>query len=214
MNMMRMALRMRLSGNVYIFVFFILISLFHGCSVPDKKAGFVLNEFSIDDGKLKSIIDSMTASHLQILQSNIDKKIMTLNLSRKDTALLFIFSIRNENDLIYKYIFRNNKRVVGYTISSNVEVILLSDIDDLAELGNCYGRFIHPIRNFKKFDYMIFPESLYIGRDHNAWPDFELVYDPTYIVYPYVNGKFLSPFMTTNPYTSESGVFNASFSKK
>ena len=46
---------------------------------------------------------------------------------------------------------------------------------------------------------MKFPENLYIGDNLNTWPDFELIYDPTYIVYPYINNTFLHPIMTKDP---------------
>ena len=39
-----------------------------------------------------------------------------------------------------------------------------------------------------------FPENLYDG-----WPNFELIYDPTYIIYTFVDNKFSRPIMTTNP---------------
>ena len=51
---------------------------------------------------------------------------------------------------------------------------------------------------------MKFPENLYIRDDSNTWPDFELLYDPTYIVYPYVNNSFLQPVMTKDPYFQDS----------
>jgi hypothetical protein len=78
-------------------------------------------------------------------------------------------------------------------------MILLSDIDELSDLGQLFGHFIHPTGVLKSFSYMKYPSNLYIGDDQNSWPYFYLIYDPTYIVYPFVNNEFLQPFMTTNP---------------
>ena len=67
---------------------------------------------------MKSIVDSMVEMHLPVLQSEEKKQILSLNLSQKDSALLLIFSLGNEKELIYKYIYRENKRIVGYTNSA------------------------------------------------------------------------------------------------
>ena len=181
--------------KAYIYTtFFFMMCTFYNCNLPDKHSGFVLIEFAIDDDRLQAIVDSVIEMHLPILHSDEEKSVMSLNLTKKDTALLFIFSLRKEEELMNRYIFRENKRILGYTNSSAKEVILLSDIDHLSDLGREFGRFIHPTRNTKSFDYMRFPENLYDG-----WPNFELIYDPTYIIYTFVDNKFSRPMMTTNP---------------
>lgn len=148
----------------------------------------------------------MTQMHLQSLQSETRKKVLSLNLAKKDSSLLFMFSLRSEDDLINKYIYRDNKRIVGYIISGNYEIILLSDIDDLSEFGRLYGEFIHPTGFLKEFCYMYFPESLYVGDGQNTWPQYELIYDPTYIIYQYVNNRYLSPVITKNPYLTDEDI--------
>lgn len=199
MNIIRMVSNKCISGKIYSsFLLFFTVSTVLSCSMLDKDCGFALNEFSIDDEQLKSIVDSMTEMHLSIILSDKTKKVMSLNLTRKDSALLFIFSLRSEDELIKKYIFRQNKRIVGFVNSEGVEVILLSDIDELSEFGRQYAMFIHPTGILKKFDYMKYPENLYIGEGQNTWPSFELIYDPTYIIYPYEKNKFSTPLMTTD----------------
>lgn len=198
--MIRMILKQFKRDNTYIILpLLFIICTFFSCHGVEKHNGFRLNEFAIDDVRLRAIVDSMVEMHLPVLQSEKEKKIISLNFSRKDSVLYFVFSLRDEEELIVKYIYRENKRIVGYTNSRNIEVILLSDIDDLSEFGKQYERFIHPTKNSKAFNYMKFPENLYIRDDSNTWPDFELLYDPTYIVYPYVNNSFLQPVMTKDP---------------
>lgn len=171
----------------------------YSCNSTDKEDGFLLDEFTIDDNGLITIVDSIIEMHRPILNSEEQKQIMTLNLSHKDSVLLFIFSLRDKNELMNKYVYRENKRVVGYTKAEDKDIILLSDIDYLPELGYLFGRFIHPIGKSKAFNYMKYPCNLYIGDRQNTWPSFELIYDPTYIVYPYMNKKYQHPIMTTNP---------------
>jgi len=198
--MMRMVIKKHIKSKVTIlFTLLFILGSFYSCNVSEKRCGFRLSEFVIDDVRLGSIIDSMVEMHLPILQSDKEKKVLSLNLARRDSSLLFVFSLRGEDELINRYIYRENKRIVGYTNSGDIDVILLSDIDDLSELGQQYGRFIHPTGKHKAFKYMKFPENLYIGDNLNTWPDFELVYDPTYIVYPYINNTFLHPIMTKDP---------------
>ena len=198
--MTRMESKKYVNGKTIKFLLFILVvGLLYGCNSSNKEDGFFLEEFTIDNNEMKSIVDSMVEMHLPVLQSEEMKQILSLNLSQKDSALLLIFSLRNEEELIYKYIYRENKRIVGYTNSGEINVVLLSDIDDLSEFGGVYGRFIHPLGKSKLFNYMKYPHNLYIGEGENVWPTFELFYDPTYIIYPYVNGKFLQPHITKNP---------------
>lgn len=186
--------------NFLLFITIIsIIGLFFGCNSSNKEDGFFLEEFTIDNNEMRSIVDSMVEMHLPVLQSGEKKQILSLNLSQKDSALFFIFSIRNEKELIYKYIYRENKRIVGYTNSGDINVILLSDIDDLSNFGSIFERFIHPLGNSKLFNYMKYPHNLYIGEGENTWPTYELFYDPTYIIYSYVNGIFSQPHMTKNP---------------
>ena len=182
-----------------LFSLLLFTSVFCNCNIHDKQNGFRLNEFVIDDVRLKCIVDSMVEMHLSALKSNEEKKIISLNFSQKDSVKLFAFSLREENELIERYIYRENKRIVGFTYSGKVEVILLSDIDDLSELGREFGKFIHPTGDSRACKYMRFPENLYVGDRQCKWPDFELVYDPTYIVYPYLNNTFLRPVMTNDP---------------
>ena len=71
--------------------------------------------------------------------------------------------------------------------------------NNISEFGSQFGKFIHPTGNSEVFKFLNFPQNLYIGEGKNAWPSFESIYDPTYIVYPYVNNKFIHPIITKNP---------------
>lgn len=186
-------------------ILLVCVGLFYcGCNT-NKHCGFTLSEFHVDDGMLKNIVDSMVLMHQQSLQSET-KKVLSLNLTRKDSSLVFIFSLMGKDDLVNKYIYRDNKRIVGYTNSGNTEVILLSDIDDLSEFGRLYAKFIHPTGILKEFSYIYFPEGLYVGNGQNTWPQFELIYDPTYIIYQYVNNRFLPLLITKDPSLIDGGL--------
>ena len=180
---------------------FILIGIACVCNSCNlsKDNGFELEEFAIDNAGLHSVVDSVINMYSPVLQSTDEKKILSLNLSHKDSVLLFIFSIRDEEELLNMYIFRDNKRIVGYTTIGKEDIILLSDIDDLPELGELFGSFIHPTGISKELSYMKYPNNLYIGEGVNVWPKYELIYDPTYLIYPFINNTFLQPIMTKNP---------------
>lgn len=190
--------KMALKSKVKYVLFLITITcLFYNCTLPNSD-GFELEEFTIDNFELQSVVDSVVEMYSSALQPTENRLILSLNLSHKDSVLFFIFTMRNEYELINRYIYWENKRIVGYTNIKNTYLILLSDIDNLPELGKQYGRFIHPTGGSKVFSYIKFPKKLYANKGACSWPDFEMVYDPTYIVYPYVNNRFLHPVITTN----------------
>lgn len=201
MNMTRKVLNHFAIGKAILFS--LLIMGIGSCNMSDKDNGFHLEEFAIDDIILESIVDSMVEMHLPILQSEKDEHVVSLNLAKRDSVLLFVFSSRKKNEIINRYIYRENKRIMGYINSKDKEVILLSDIDHLADIGTLYGRFIHPTGNKKPFKYMKYPSNLYIGENQDSWPHFELIYDPTYIIYPFMNNRFLSPHITKDPDSEE-----------
>ena len=180
-----------------ILLLFLTMEIIVSCRTSDKENGFLLEEFIVDEVELKSIVDSVIKKHLTILQS--EEKVMSLNITHKDSITFFVFSLRNKNEIIDKYIYRENKRILGYINSMNEEILLLSDIDELPEVGLICNHFVHPTGNVQLFEYLKYPSNLYIGEDHNSWPYFELIYDPTYIIFPYKNNRFTQPYMTTNP---------------
>ena len=189
-----MALKKYGNGSLLISIFCIL-GFLYSCSSSVSDNCYQLEEFAIDDNRLNSVMDSVLNKHLSAFKSTEEKLILTLNLSRKDTILQFQFSLRNPNDLIYRYIYRENKRIIGYTICDDTYIILLSDINNIAEFGEFFEHFIHPTGKTKKFSYMMFPKDLY----KSGWPNYHIIYDPSYIIYKYVNNTFTSPVLTTNP---------------
>ena len=104
---------------------FILIGIACVCNSCNlsKDNGFELEEFAIDNAGLHSVVDSVINMYSPVLQSTDEKKILSLNLSHKDSVLLFIFSIRDEEELLNRYIFRDNKRIVGYTTIGKEDII-------------------------------------------------------------------------------------------
>lgn len=195
MNMTKMELKKLEKGKIIFLVFFIWWFLLYSCSSSVNKTGFQLEEFAIDDDRLNSIVDSVLDMHLAAMQSK-EEVILTLNLSQQDSVLLFMFSLRNHHDLLYNYIFRENLRIIGYKNNGTTDILLLSDIDEISEFGEIFGKFIHPTGKTKTFSYIKFPNNLY----NNGWPEFSLIYDPSYVLYRYINNDYTSPVLTTNPY--------------
>ena len=58
---------------------------------------------------------------------------------------------------------------------------------------------MHLTGNKKSFEYMLFPDNLYSGKENGTWPYYEMKYDPIYLIYKYKEGNILPPILTTNP---------------
>jgi hypothetical protein len=200
--MMKKVLRVFRKDGLLILLFSISIS---SCNTSTNNSGcFALEEFAIDNPYLDSIIDSVANWHFKSLSDNMSKvdsennKVMLLEFSHRDSILLFKFIVITKSDAIYKYIYRYNKRIIGYKPTAITNVILVSDINNIVDFGNLFLKFIHPTGNVMIFDFMRFPSDYFYGDSISRWPNFDSLFDPSFIVYQYNGQKFLSPIITTN----------------
>lgn len=197
--MIKMVLKKFEKGSINM-IFIFLIAVFAGCG--NKQAvhkGFVLEEFVIDNVGLDSIVQSVLENDQKTFPciESDTQKVLALNLQSNDSAILFTFSFFPQKELVYS-IYRNNYRIVGYAEYNKHDVILLSDINHISDFGTLFAEFIHPTGNKKKFDYMIFPDNFYSGKENGTWPNYEMIYDSIFLVYKYQDRKFFSPILTTN----------------
>lgn len=179
----------------------LLIAIFASCdNRHGMNKGFTLEEFAIDNIGLDSVIQSVLENKTKAFPSieSDTEKVLSLNLQSKDSIILFIFSFSSQKELIYS-IYRNNYRIVGYAKYKKRDVILLSDINHISDFGNLFAEFMHPTGNKKSFEYMVFPDNLYSGKENGTWPDYEMMYDHIYLVYKYKEENILPPILTTNP---------------
>ena len=197
--MIKMVLKKFGKDRAYMIVI-LFAAIFASCGGKhDVNKGFALDEFAIDNYRLDSIIlsifDNSTGSFPGI--ECHAEKVLSLNFQSKDSAILFVFSFSPKNELVNS-IYRNNYRIVGYAEYDKHDVILLSDINHISDFGTLFAEFIHPTGNKKTFDYMVYPNNIYSGGRNGAWPSYEMIYDPIFLVYKCKGGKFLSPVLTTN----------------
>lgn len=184
--------------------FIIILLLLCLCGCNEEKSynnGFILEEFVFDTHQLDSIVNSVAELYSNSLsKSNLSDdngKVLILELSGCPNNLLFNFVCLKKYAAIYKYIFWHNKRIVGYNKTVLTEVILVSDINDLADFKNCFSNIMHPTGNIKNFHFLSFPKDLY-SKGSQGWADFDLVFDPRFIVYQYDGKTFSAPILTTN----------------
>lgn len=141
------------------FILILLLLCLYGCNAEkNDNSGFILEEFVFDNHQLDSIVNSVAVLYLNSLSKNNlsddNGKVLILELSGCPNNLLFSFVCLEKYDAIYKYIFRENKRIVGYNKTTLTEVVLLSDIDDLTDLGEYFSDIMHPTGNIKEFQYL------------------------------------------------------------
>lgn len=184
------------------YILILLLLCLYGCNTEKSdNSGFILEEFVFDNHQLDSIVNSVAVVYSNSLSKNNlgddNGKVLILELSGHPNSLLFSFVCLKKSEAIYKYIFRENKRIVGYNKTSLTEVVLLSDIDDLTDLGECFSDIMHPTGNNKKFQFLKFPNDLY-SNGSQGWAIFDLVFDPRFIVYRYDGKSFSSPISTTD----------------
>lgn len=199
MNMIKTVLKKFGKDRAYMIVI-LFTTIFASCGGKhDVNKGFALEEFAIDNARLDSVIQSVfdnSTGSFPDIDSNTEK-VLSLNFQSKDSAIVFAFSFSPKDELVNS-IYRNNYRIVGYAEYGNHDVILLSDISHISDFGTLSAEFIHPTGNKKTFDYMVYPDNLYSCNGNGAWPSYEMIHDPIYLVYKYKEGKSLSPILTTN----------------
>lgn len=162
---------------VYVFILF-------GCMENNSfHTGEQLDEYNISE-ELDSMVDYVI--------SNLEEKHtcdLVMELMKSDTLLSIDITLQNRS-LINKYIYYYNRRVVGFVKKEEDSIIILSNINSMHDLGNTFGRYLHPTRRKGKFRHLQIPLSLYDAQNTGGildeefdndgnWGDIPYMYEPS-----------------------------------
>ncbi len=182
-------------GKLLILIVFVL------CSCGERKTSFgtmQLNEF-VTSKDLDSTIDYVV-SHLREGYTSD----LVLELMKSDTLLSIEISLQ-ERKYISKYIYYNNRRVVGFTRRDNDTIIILSNIDNLYDLGASFCNYLQPIECKGDVHYLQIPLSQYeirnrnkkdsadIFTNRNNWADIPYMYEPSVFTFLIKNNRITYP---------------------
>jgi hypothetical protein len=165
-----------------------LLILFLGilCSCGGNKTPFTaaqLNEFVVSkelDSTLNFVISHLREGYTSDL---------VLELMKSDSLLSIDISLQDKK-YISKYVYYNNRRIVGFTMKGKDSVLILSNIDNLYDLGDSFSNYLQPIKRQGSFYYLQIPMSLYEIPNNNRnlsdgtfynsynWADIPYMYEP------------------------------------
>lgn len=181
--MMEMGLRKLSNGSSICFLLSLLLLLCVACKhhakVEFHNEGMTLERFEIDNSELDSMVNYMV-QYSKINETYIKDKVIVLELVNDIDSVQMVFSFQNRDNLVNKYIYYFNKRIVGYITCNNTDIIVLTNINSFVDFVDCFSKYIHPINVTKYFDYMYFPSKLYYNEELDGWNDGSLVYDPVF----------------------------------
>ena len=185
----------------------IIICGFTSCRTSCTSDGFNLQNFEISNHKLDSIVNVFTHEYNKNTKKNSEVKsnnVIVIDLQFIDSIPQFWFSINDEKELREKYIFQQNRRIIGYLTRNNCNIILLSGINSKNEFENIFGQFVFPTKLKKTFDFLYFPDNQYETDSievkikdgkiikRGIWPITYSMYDYTHIQFDYINNEFVN----------------------
>lgn len=174
----------KLKNGINIIV--LLFLLFSCCNKNSKD--FELTRFTIVNEDLDSLLlKTCTIIENKIMVCNFtDHEYLTYkkdtiktidyykfmpNISDTVVAIGFI----DKNDLLMKYIYDSNRKIIGYTTKNERDIVLLTDIEFSPKFHEYFGHWMRPEKSTKKFDYLYFPADLYKKR---KWEESYSIYEP------------------------------------
>ena len=158
-----------------------------GILILNNSRGFSLQQFEVKNPQLDSIIHSFVDSVGKIEDLSNDIPIMLLD--HLDSVPAFYFISDQKEGMSSMYIFRPNKRIVGYAKTKNKDVIILTSINSIYDFEKEYYKFLIPTNHTKKFDFIYFPDDMYCIPDENGIPCFPTTFEPSFKVFIYKNDK-------------------------
>lgn len=159
-----------------------------------------LDRFAITDSTLSHIINDIYELYDHIGQAD---KIIVLELNTQNDLYYFSFSLQEKEKISEKYIFRDNKRVVGYVKNRNAVILILTNINSRENFIELYSHLLMPLKETRKFEYISYSNSHYFYNDNSkaiTWYNNGQMYEPDYIVYTYnvKEMKMSKPMLTKN----------------
>lgn len=152
------------------------------------KNGFCLQEFEIVYPPLEDIIKYVSSN----FQLGIESDVPIIELLKTDSTIEFGFTTANRRNVCESYIYRFNKRIVGYYKYEDANYILLSNVSDKYDFENTFYEYLIPTEKSRKFDYIYFPQNMYILTDRaNRIPAPPELFDPYYYWYVVNDGEFI-----------------------
>lgn len=173
-----------------ILVFLILLAFTYCRKPADDLCCLTLQEFEVIDPLFRSLIDRVRDSVI-IKDRYKNESIPVIELREKDSILEFGFVSAGKNNLSEMYIFMNNKRIVGYMDIEKDTFIVLSNVVSRFDFYNIFYSYIIPTENKHQFDYVYFPDDLYLPVSYKGMPPPPNFFDPYYYWYTYTGGKYI-----------------------
>ena len=157
-----------------------------------------LNEFIISEE-----LDSTFNFVISHLNEEYTSEIV-LELMKSDTLSSIDISLQ-DREYISKYVYYYNRRVVGFTKKGKDSIIILSNINNLYDLGETFCNYLRPTERKGVITYLKIPLSLYeipvsneklsddIFYNNGNWADIPYMYEPSVFSFQIKDKKIIFP---------------------
>ena len=162
---------------------------------------FKLQNFEIINKEFDSIVNIVSKNYCSNCNEN-EKKVIVVDFTLDNNSIPeFWFSFHEKNELRDFYIFHLNRRIIGYVVKNNVDIILLSNVNRKDIFESYFCKFIRPTEITKKINYLYFPNNQYKQSELiktsdgqktiSRWPDHYGIHDYIYIHFKFINNKIV-----------------------
>lgn len=196
-------IKKRVLKSRLILIFILLLNIFSSCDRRINNCSFRLQEFVISNYGLDSIVNLFTHDYNSVNNNMDNGNVIVIDFQYHDSIPQVWISIHEKNELRDKYIFQQNKRIIGYLIKNERTIVLLSGVNLKSDFEFIFGSFIYPKSNTKRFDYIFYPDNQYESDSvvvrlesgdvikKSRWPVVYSMYNPHYVQFKYVDGVFV-----------------------
>ncbi len=160
-----------------------------GCKESVCK-GTSLQKFEIINTQLDNVISGIKDS--TFIKDNLadDNHVIVMVLRDFDSNLEFCFTSADKNDISRMYIYNNLRRIVGYLDHKGTDVIILSEEKHKYYFEDKFYKFLIPTKEKCNFDYIYFPDDLYVVDDKGK-PFPSGLFNPYYYFFYFKEGNFV-----------------------
>ena len=187
---------LRKLGNKILLISLLVIGFTNCGRQTNDPCGLTLQEFEVIDPQLKVLIEGIRETDKYKENEEHQESILVIELIKNDSTLEFGFVFADKSSLSEMYIFKENKRIIGYLNIEQDIFIILSNVISRHEFYDIFYEFIIPTGNKQQFEYVYFPDDLYHSVELDKkdmiykWPP-PLLFDPYYHWYTYKDGKYV-----------------------